>query len=72
MGFTHIWLNPVLENNQPDFSYHGYSTTDYYQVIKDLAQMPCTNNYPKRLQERIRYHKRLSFKSYWIRALVDG
>ena len=32
MGFTHIWLNPVLENNQPDFSYHGYSTTDYYQV----------------------------------------
>ncbi len=34
MGFTHIWLNPVLENNQPDFSYHGYSTTDYYQVDK--------------------------------------
>ena len=32
MGFTHIWLNPVIENNQPDFSYHGYSTTDYYQV----------------------------------------
>ena len=34
MGFTHIWLNPVLENNQPDFSYHGYSTTDYFQVDK--------------------------------------
>ena len=34
MGFTHIWLNPVLENNQPDFSYHGYSTTDYYKVDK--------------------------------------
>ena len=37
MGFTHIWLNPVLENNQPDFSYHGYSTTDYYQVDKRLG-----------------------------------
>ena len=50
MGFTHIWLNPVLENNQPDFSYHGYSTTDYYQVDQRfLAQMPRTNNYPKRL-----------------------
>ena len=32
MGFTQIWLNPVLENNQPDYSYHGYSTTDYYKI----------------------------------------
>ena len=23
MGFTQIWLNPVLENNQADYSYHG-------------------------------------------------
>ena len=32
MGFTQIWLNPVLENNQPEYSYHGYSTTDYYKI----------------------------------------
>jgi glycosidase len=32
MGFTQIWLNPVLENAMPEASYHGYSTTDYYQV----------------------------------------
>lgn len=32
MGFTHVWLNPVLENQQPSHSYHGYSTTDYYKV----------------------------------------
>lgn len=32
MGFTAIWLNPILENNQPQWSYHGYATTDYYQV----------------------------------------
>ena len=32
MGFTQMWLNPVLENNMPTYSYHGYSTTDYYQV----------------------------------------
>lgn len=32
MGFTQIWLNPVLENNQPTYSYHGYSTTDYYNI----------------------------------------
>ena len=32
MGFTQIWLNPVLENEMDKFSYHGYATTDYYKV----------------------------------------
>ena len=32
MGFTAIWLNPVLENAMPRSSYHGYATTDYYKV----------------------------------------
>lgn len=32
MGFTAIWLNPVLENAQPAYSYHGYATTDFYKV----------------------------------------
>lgn len=32
MGFTAVWLNPVLENNMTRVSYHGYSTTDFYQV----------------------------------------
>lgn len=32
LGFTAIWLNPVLENNQPAQSYHGYATTDFYRV----------------------------------------
>ena len=32
MGYTQIWLNPVLENDQPESSYHGYATTDFYQV----------------------------------------
>ena len=32
MGFTQIWLNPVLENDHPKFSYHGYSTTDYFKI----------------------------------------
>ncbi|MCE2426084.1 MAG: glycoside hydrolase family 13 protein [Pseudomonadales bacterium] len=37
MGYTQVWLNPVLENNEPEFSYHGYSTTDYYQVDPRLG-----------------------------------
>ena len=32
IGVTAIWLNPVLENDMPDGSYHGYATTDYYRV----------------------------------------
>lgn len=32
MGFTQLWMTPVLENAQPQFSYHGYSITDHYRV----------------------------------------
>ena len=32
LGFTSIWLNPVLENDMEIYSYHGYSTTDFYKV----------------------------------------
>lgn len=32
LGFTAIWVNPVLENNMEEYSYHGYSTTDFYKV----------------------------------------
>lgn len=32
MGFTAVWLNPVLENNNPHYSYHGYAITDFYTI----------------------------------------
>lgn len=32
LGFTALWLNPLLENNQPEYSYHGYGITDFYKV----------------------------------------
>ncbi len=32
LGITALWLNPVLENNQPSASYHGYAITDLYKV----------------------------------------
>jgi len=32
MGFTAIWVNPVIENNMPEYSYHGYAATDFYKV----------------------------------------
>ncbi|MCD6544283.1 MAG: glycoside hydrolase family 13 protein, partial [Flavobacteriaceae bacterium] len=32
MGFTAIWPTPVLTNDMPESSYHGYAMTDFYQV----------------------------------------
>ena len=32
MGFTAIWPTPLLENDMPRFSYHGYSITNHYKV----------------------------------------
>ena len=32
MGFTALWLNPILENRMAESSYHGYATTDFYRV----------------------------------------
>ncbi|QIR14703.1 glycoside hydrolase family 13 protein [Shewanella aestuarii] len=32
LGVTQLWINPLLENNHEKYSYHGYSTTDYYQI----------------------------------------
>ena len=32
MGFTAVWLNPILENAMPESSYHGYAITDLYKV----------------------------------------
>jgi glycosidase len=30
MGFTALWSSPLLENDMPEQSYHGYAITDYY------------------------------------------
>lgn len=32
LGFTQIWPTPLLENNQPKYSYHGYSITNHYRI----------------------------------------
>ena len=32
MGFTQLWPTPMLENNQPAYSYHGYAITDLYRT----------------------------------------
>ena len=37
LGVTALWINPVLENNAPAYSYHGYAATDLYRVDPRLG-----------------------------------
>lgn len=32
LGFTQIWCTPLIENNEPEYSYHGYAATDFYKI----------------------------------------
>jgi len=32
MGVTMVWPTPLMENDQPQHSYHGYAVTDLYRV----------------------------------------
>jgi glycosidase len=32
MGFTQLWPTPLVENNMPAHSYHGYAATDHYKI----------------------------------------
>lgn len=37
LGVTALWVNPVLESNQPWQSYHHYAITDFYRVDRRLG-----------------------------------
>jgi glycosidase len=32
LGVTTLWINPLLENNQEKYTYHGYAITDFYKI----------------------------------------
>jgi len=31
-GYTQIWNTPLIENDMPNYSYHGYAATDFYKI----------------------------------------
>ncbi len=37
LGVTTIWLNPVLENDMPDRTEHGYAFTNHYKIDPRLG-----------------------------------
>ena len=37
LGVTTLWLNPVLENDMPNRTEHGYAFTDHYKIDRRLG-----------------------------------
>ena len=48
LGITSLWINPLVENNMPKYSYHGYAITDYYKIDPRYGDMQL---YKKLVQE---------------------
>jgi hypothetical protein len=73
LGFTAIWINPVFENNQPRYSYHGYAITDFYKVDPRFGT---NEDYRRLVQEaekkRTKDYQGYDFQPLWKQALVDG
>ncbi|MFC2104563.1 glycoside hydrolase family 13 protein [Bacteroidota bacterium] len=32
LGVTTLWINPLMENNQEAYTYHGYAISDHYRI----------------------------------------
>ncbi len=52
LGVTAIWSTPLLEDNEPKYSYHTYAQSDYYKIDPRFG----TNDDYKRLASEM--HKR--------------
>ena len=72
LGVTTLWINPILENNQPMSSYHGYSITDFYKIdprYGSLAEYKkltaaCHANGMKMVQDMVANH--IGSKHWWM------
>ncbi|MEO5890342.1 MAG: alpha-amylase family glycosyl hydrolase [Ferruginibacter sp.] len=40
LGVTTLWLNPVIENDMPNRTEHGYAFTDHYKIDRRLGGEP--------------------------------
>jgi neopullulanase len=52
LGVSAVWLNPVLENNMPAYSYHGYAITDFYKVDARFGTNEDYRMLTKKMKER--------------------
>jgi glycosidase len=72
LGFTTLWINPIIENNQVKTSYHGYSFTDLYQIdarfgsLEDYKRLilRCHENGMKMVQDMVANH--IGTNHWWM------
>ncbi|MGJ9420240.1 glycoside hydrolase family 13 protein [Massilia sp. CMS3.1] len=38
LGFTQLWPTPLIENDMPAYSYHGYAATNHYRIDPRYGQ----------------------------------
>ena len=51
LGATVIWCTPLLEDNQPEHSYHGYACTDYYHIDSRFGTNDLFKEYVEKAHE---------------------
>ncbi len=77
LGATALWLNPVLENDEPLESYHGYAITDHYKVDPRFGSnelylefvSKCHEQGLKVIMDVVYNH--VGDRHYWIEDLPD-
>ena len=52
LGATAIWCTPLLEDNQPAHSYHGYACTDYYHIDSRFGTNDLFKEYVNKAHEK--------------------
>ncbi len=75
LGITALWLNPELENDQRQGSYHGYAVTDHYHVdrrfgsnelLRELVRL-CHERNIKVVRDVVLNH--IGSNHYWMHDL---
>ena len=52
LGATAIWSTPLLEDNQPVTTYHGYACTDYYHIDARFGDNDLFRTYVQKAHEK--------------------
>ena len=52
LGYTAVWPTPVLINDMPQGSYHGYAITDYHKVDPRIGTLDEYKEFSSKLKEK--------------------
>ncbi|NQD70801.1 glycoside hydrolase family 13 protein [Sphingobacterium shayense] len=52
LGITALWMTPVLTNDMPQASYHGYANTENYQIDPRFGNLETYQQLAKELHKR--------------------